>query len=92
MDLLAQAAPIGDLAQYGALGIIAAALFIFAKHAYDREAARADRLEAELKRANAKIVDDVVPALERAAFLVETARTDRRGDRNVDTRPLPGER
>lgn len=59
-------APGIDLAQYGAIGVILAALLWFAKHAYDREAERADRLEEENSRLRQKVEDDIIPLLTRA--------------------------
>jgi len=50
--------------QYGVLGLAFAGLAAFARQAYNREAARADRLEAENQRLNQLIQDKHIPALE----------------------------
>lgn len=55
--------PLDALLQYGALGVIAAALFAFARTAYRREVDRADRLEAELARLNGLLQERHIPAL-----------------------------
>lgn len=69
MFLLAQASI--DLAQYGALGIMVAALFTFAYRAYDREAKRADRLEQENNRLRKHAEENVIPLLVRAMDVLE---------------------
>lgn len=58
-------------AQYGPLGIIAALLIWFAKGAHQRERDRADRMEAENKRLNELILDQVIPALTSATRAAE---------------------
>lgn len=50
--------------QYGVLGLAVAGLAVFARQAYNREAARADRLEQENQRLNQLIQDKHIPALE----------------------------
>jgi hypothetical protein len=55
------------LTQYGVLGVLAIVLIAFARLAYNREVARADRLEAELRAQNAAIQDKAIPALLAAA-------------------------
>ena len=54
---------LGNLLQYGVLGILAIILIVFANNAYKREASRADRAEAEVARLNNVIAEKVVPAL-----------------------------
>lgn len=65
---------LGVLAQYGALGVIAALLVVFARTAikrdadrseaaWRREVERADRLEAEVNRLNNSIQEKAIPAL-----------------------------
>lgn len=68
------------LLQYGALGVMAAGLIVYARtaykrevDAYKREAARADRLEAEVSRLNELIQERHIPALLSATQAVETA-------------------
>lgn len=78
-------------AEFGLAGAVVAAIvaeWLVGGRTYRRESERADRLEAELRRVNAKVIEDVVPALERAALIVETARVDRRGERRND-REIP---
>lgn len=58
-------------AQYGILGIIAAMLIWFAKGAHQRERDRADRLEAEVQRLHALMLDRVIPALTSATNAAE---------------------
>ncbi len=75
LDLAADAggAPI-DLtvfAQYGILGVIAAMLIWFARGAHQRERDRADRLEAEVQRLHALMLDRVIPALTSATNAAE---------------------
>lgn len=64
---------LGLLAQYGVLGVFALLLIWFAKVSYKRETDRSDRLEAEVIRLNALIVDRVIPALTSATSAVEDA-------------------
>lgn len=75
--MLAETSPagfdVGALAQYGVLGIFAILLIVFAKTSYKRETDRSDRLDAEVTRLNALIVDRVIPALTTAASSVEEA-------------------
>lgn len=61
------------LAQYGVLGVFAVLLVIFARVSYKRETDRSDRLEAEVLRLNALIIDKVIPALANTANAVEDA-------------------
>lgn len=70
--LVAQAASdaTGSLLQYGAVGIVAVlallavrVLFTRLTAQLDRETARADRLEQELRALNAKVQEDFVPVL-----------------------------
>lgn len=70
----------GLLAQYGAVGLLAGlALFavrvLFAKlnGAYEREKARADRLEEELRQMNELIRDQFVRSITQAATAVVDA-------------------
>ncbi len=58
-------------AQYGVLGIIAAMLIWFARGAHQRERDRADRLEAEVQRLHALMLDRVIPALTSATNAAE---------------------
>lgn len=58
-------------AQYGVLGIVASLLIWFAKGAHQRERDRADRLEEDVKRLNALILDRVIPALTSATRAAE---------------------
>ncbi|HYJ33824.1 MAG TPA: hypothetical protein VE326_11445 [Candidatus Binatia bacterium] len=62
---------LGALAQYGAVGLIAAGGIWFAKGTVQRERERADRLEDDNKRLNALIVDRVIPALNSATNAAE---------------------
>lgn len=65
--LLAQASPwVDPLVEYGVLGIIVAILFTFARHAYNREAKRADRLEEENNRLRRHNEEKIIPLLVRA--------------------------
>lgn len=54
---------LGVILQYGVLGIAAIILFFVAKKLIEREQARADRLEADVRRLNDLMVDQFVPAL-----------------------------
>ncbi len=58
-------------AQYGILGVIAAMLIWFARGAHQRERDRADRLEAEVQRLHALMLDRVIPALTSATNAAE---------------------
>lgn len=58
-------------AQYGILGVIAAMLIWFAKGAHQRERDRADRMEAEVQRLHAVMLDRVIPALTSATSAAE---------------------
>jgi hypothetical protein len=58
-------------AQYGILGVIAAMLIWFARGAHQRERDRADRLEAEVQRLHALMLDRVIPALTSATSAAE---------------------
>lgn len=81
LTVLADATGTVDLsvfAQYGALGILAAALLWYAKGATarerdqtDQQRARADRLEAEVQRLNSLIADRAIPALMAASRAAE---------------------
>lgn len=51
---------------------------------YDREAARADRLEEENGRIRDHVEQRIVPLVTQAIGVLERARADRRGDRQVD--------
>lgn len=51
------------LLQYGAIGVIAALLIVFARGAYQREAKRADALDEELRRLNADMRERLVPLM-----------------------------
>lgn len=57
--------------QYGVVGAIAVGLILFAKRAVEREQARADRLESEVKRLNDVIVEKVIPAMSAASRAAE---------------------
>ncbi len=73
-----------SIAQTGVLGALVVLLGAFAYRAYRREVDRADRLEAENSRLRDGIETRVVPLVERALAVIESARVDRRGDRHSD--------
>lgn len=58
-------------AQYGVLGVFAGMLVWFAKGAHQRERERGDRMEAEVQRLHALILDRVIPALTSATKAAE---------------------
>lgn len=60
-----------SLTQYGALGILVLALGWFGWRAYQREVARADRLEAEVSRLHTVIQDRALPAVLAATQAVQ---------------------
>lgn len=77
---VAAADPTGALIQYGALGILAAlgvlavrVLFTQLNANATREQARADRLEEELRKANADLQDKVLPVLAAAQQVMTSA-------------------
>lgn len=82
--------PISPLLQYGALGVLAAVcviavriLFKRVTDSYDQEHARADRLEEQLNKQNATMIDQLIPALIKATAALENLeRESRRGSRN----------
>lgn len=70
----------GILAQYGLLGFVAAGAIVFGRVSYKREIDRSDRLEADVTRLNAviierdnMIIERVIPALTSAVQVVEEA-------------------
>lgn len=62
---------VNNLAQYGVLGILGAALLWFAYRAYQREVTRADRLESEVTRLNTVIQEQALPAVLAATEVVK---------------------
>lgn len=78
MDLAAPAAPLdgiyGLVLQYGVLGVAAIVLCIVAKRLIEREQARSDRLEADVRRLNELMVDQIVPALTKSNDAVVNAQ------------------
>jgi hypothetical protein len=64
---------LGVVLQYGILGVAAIILFLVAKRLFDREQARADRLEADVRRLNDLMVDQMVPALTKSTEAVANA-------------------
>lgn len=77
------------IAQTGVLGALVVLLGVFAYRAYRRETERADRLEQENSHLRDGIETRVVPLVERALVVIETARVDRRGDRHSDRHRPP---
>ncbi|MCK9929418.1 hypothetical protein MXD62_19915 [Frankia sp. Mgl5] len=79
--LLAQAATDGGglgldtLVQTGVTGTLAAVLMVFARTAYARETARADRLEEKLDELNRTVLERYAGALAEAARAVADATT-----------------
>lgn len=65
---------VGLLAQYGVLGLVCAALFLFAKSAIQRERDRADRLEAQNQKLNESFAERVIPALTSATRAIEESQ------------------
>ncbi len=63
----------GIVLQYGVLGVAAIVLFLIAKRLIEREQARADRLEADVRRLNDLMVDQFVPALTKSNEAVANA-------------------
>jgi len=53
------------------IGIVAAALFVFARQQIRREQERADRLEAQLTQLHGTTADKVIPALVAATQVLE---------------------
>jgi hypothetical protein len=71
---------VSSLAEAGVLGALVVLLGVFAFLAYRREAARADRLEAENGRLRDSIELRVVPLLTRALSIIDGyQRSDTRG-------------
>lgn len=72
----------GTLGQYGVLGIVNFILFRFAQSAYNREKQRADDADAEVKRLNAKIIDETSGTLaaNNAAMQAQATALDRLAD------------
>lgn len=75
-----QPSPVEPLLQYGAIGVVAAiALYAVAKlfarqvAAHDKDIARADRLEAELREQNKMIQERLVVELTRATQAIARA-------------------
>lgn len=64
---------LGDLANYGVLGIFAMLLLIFAQRQVKREQDRADRLEARMEEKDRATIEKVIPALESATVAVQAA-------------------
>jgi len=62
------------LSQYGVLGLVAAALFLFSRGQIKREQERADRLEAQLTQLHATTAEKVVPALVAATQVLADAQ------------------
>ena len=65
---------IETLANYGVLGIFAIILLGFGLKAWQREIARADRMETELREKNTFLQDRVIPALTAAAAALEESQ------------------
>ncbi len=65
---------VGIVLQYGILGIAALVLFFVSRRLYEREQARADRLEADVRRLNELMVEQMVPALTRSTEAVASAQ------------------
>ncbi len=65
---------LGIVLQYGILGIAALVLFFVSRRLYEREQARADRLEADVRRLNELMVEQMVPALTRSTEAVANAQ------------------
>lgn len=61
------------LYQYGAIGVVAALLTVFARASYKRETDRSDRLEGEVFRLHQVIQERHIPALESAAHALQEA-------------------
>lgn len=59
------------LGQYGAIGLFALLLAIFARNAYNREVMRSDRLEEKLLHAHEIIQEKVIPALQDSTRTVQ---------------------
>ena len=80
MTVIAQAAgsPAAGLAEYGPIGIIAAAALWIAWQFIKREQERSDRLEVEVRDLNQVIRNEVLPLVERAILVLD--RRDQNGD------------
>lgn len=65
---------VGILAQYGILGLVCAALFLYSKSAMQRERERADRLEAQNQKLNDSMAERVIPALTSATRAIEESQ------------------
>ncbi len=65
---------LGIILQYGILGVAAIVLFFVSRRLYEREQARADRLEADVRRLNELMVEQMVPALTRSTEAVANAQ------------------
>lgn len=86
---------LGVLANYGVLGLFTLILLGFGLRAWQREIARADRLEADLREQHRLMVDKVVPALAAAsAALDQSARLiqEAADEREREWRRRPGDR
>ncbi len=86
----AAADPTSSLVQFGALGILAAlavaavrVLFTQITANAERDRARADRLEEELRKANADLQDKTLPALASAQQVITAAMDMLREDRRT---------
>ncbi len=64
----------GIVLQYGILGVAALILFFVSRRLYEREQARADRLESDVRRLNELMVEQMVPALTRSTEAVANAQ------------------
>lgn len=76
-------------AEAGGLAVIIVAFItglIVSGRTLEREASRADRVEDELRRVNAYVVEELVPDLTRATVALEAAR-ERLRDRMAADRP-----
>jgi hypothetical protein len=76
--LLTDVAPTSNLIsavlQYGIVGVVAIVLFFVAKRLFDREQARADRLEADVRRLNDLMAEQLIPALTKSTSAVLDAQ------------------
>lgn len=74
MPLLTDVGPtsnlISSVLQYGIVGVVAVVLFFVAKRLFDREQARADRLESDVRRLNDLMADQLIPALTKSTEAV----------------------
>lgn len=73
-DIVPVSGLISTVLQYGVVGLVAVVLFFVAKRLFDREQARADRLEADVRRLNDLMAEQLIPALTNSTSAVLDAQ------------------